>query len=264
VHASSSGLGWNPLHAVRRAAGGVAHGVSKGARGVEHGAVKVGKFAVKAALAPAEFSLYLTKAATRLALRPVTSRIRTLENRRANKIAWDARKSRTPTPAERSQAKAWTKAKLRHELPHGPLLALLAGAPSVSPAELGQFGMSTNLGIAPAVIAALIPVFIALMNSMLRSFSKSGEAPIMIGPDGRPIIPPGMDVTMPDPAAEAAVNAGDDGPAGGPDDGSGGAPGDGMVPGGPVNKNHVLLFGGIVLAIVVVSMATKKKPAAKK
>ena len=178
-----TGFGWNPLHAVKNLAKKTEHGVVTAGKDVGKGAVFVVK---KTVLLPTQFAVEITKAATRLALRPVTSRIRTLENRRANKIAWDARKSRTPTPSERAQAKSWTKSKLKGQLPHGPLLALLAGAPAVHPAELGQFGMSTNLGIAPAVIAALIPVFIALMNSMLKSFSKSGEAPVAIGPNGMP------------------------------------------------------------------------------
>ena len=252
--------------------------VKKAASGVAHVAVTAGKdvgkgtkFVVeKTVLLPTEFAVKITEAATRLALRPVTSRIHTLTNRRANKIAWDARKSRTPTPAERAQAKSWTKSQLNKKLPHGPLLALLAGAPAPQP-ELGAFGMSTNLGIAPAVIAALIPVFMALMNAMLKSFSRSGEAPVAIGPNGQIVLPPGVDPTMPDAAVQAAVDAGADGPTG-PDGGPGGdmvpgGHGDGMVPGGPVKKSPVLLFAGVAIAVVAVAMLMKpsgSKPAAKK
>jgi hypothetical protein len=262
-----SGLGWNPLHSIKKAASGVAHVATTAGKDVGKGAVFVVK---KTVLLPTEFAVEITKAATRLALRPVTSRIRTLENRRANKIAWDARKSRTPTPAERAQAKSWTKSKLNHELPHGPLLALLAGAPAPQP-ELGQFGMSTNLGIAPAVIAALIPVFMALMNSMLSKLSRSGEAPVAIGPNGQIIVPPGMDPTMPDAAAQAAVDAGADGPTG-PDGGPGG-PGD-MMPGGggpggggggAPGKSNLMLFGGLAVAgVLVIMLMSGSKPAAKK
>lgn len=274
------GFSLNPIHAIKKAASGVAHVTASAAKATEHGvvtagkdvgkgAVKVGKVVGKVALLPAEFALKITEAATRLALRPVTSRIRTLENRRANKIAWDARKSKTPTPAERAQAKSWTKSQLKKKLPHGPLLALLAGAPPVTPAQLGAFGMSTNLGIAPAVIAALIPVFMALMNEMLKSFSKSGEAPVAIGPNGQILLPPGMDPTMPDPAAQAAVDAGADGPtdgdaaavAAGGGDGSGDSGGGGGHGGGG-SKPNMLLIGGAIAAVVVVAMLMKK-PAAK-
>lgn len=259
MHTGQTGLGFNPFHAVKNIAKKAEHGVAVSARATGHGIEKGAKVVGKVALAPAEFALKISEAATRLALRPVTSRIRTLENRRANKIAWDARKSKTPTPTERAQAKSWTKSQLKKKLPHGPLLALLAGAPPVSTAQLGAFGMSANLGIAPAVIAALIPVFMALMNEMLRSFSKSGEAPVAIGPNGQILLPPGMDPTMPDPAAQAAVDAGADGPTPGGDDGSGGemGPGGGGGDGGG-GKPNMLLIGGGIAAVVVVLMLMKK------
>ncbi|HEV3059591.1 MAG TPA: hypothetical protein VGY48_15180 [Vicinamibacterales bacterium] len=264
MHTSQTGLGFNPFHAVARAAKGVEHGVATGARAAGHGVVKVGKIVGKVALAPYEFSLELTKAATRLALRPVTSRVRTLEKRRAAKIAWDKRKSRTPTPAEKAEAKAWTKSQLRKQLPHGPLLAMLAG-PLPMPVDMGS--MSTNLGIAPAVIAALIPVFIALVNSMLHKFASNGQAPIAIGPNGQ-IITAGDPTAVPDAAADEGPPPGSDPnevaqdvAAAGGDDGSsdgGGA----TMPGG--KKGNLIMIGGLVIGVVLVASLFKSKPKSKK
>jgi hypothetical protein len=248
-----TGLGFNPLSTIKHAAQATGHGIATGARATGHVAAKGAKLTVRAALLPYEFGLKLTEAATRLALRPVTSRVRTLTNRRANKIAWDNRKSKTPTPAENAQAKSWTKSQLKKKLPHGPLLAMLAG-PLPMPTGLGSMG--TNLGIAPAVIAALIPVFIAILNAMLQQFSRSGEAPVAIGPDGQPIM--NVDPTMvPDAAA-------DDGPppgSGGPDTGETppGAEDAVMAPGGPVKKGNVVLIGGVIVGVVVLAMLMGKK-----
>ncbi len=244
-------LGFNPLHAVRSAA-----------RGVEHGAVKASKGAYyltkQSILIPTKFAVEITKAGTRLALRPVTSRVRTLVNRRANKIAWDKRKSRTPTPAEHAEAKAWTKARLNKQLPHGPLIAMLAG-PLPMPSDLGSMG--TNLGVAPAVVAALIPVFMALMNNLLSKFSRSGEAPVQIGPHGE-IIQAGDPTAVPDAAADQGPP-----PGGGPDmpdtgETPPGAPDQVMAPGGPVKKGNIMLIGGLIVGAVVLSMVLK--PSAKK
>lgn len=290
---SQSGLGWNPIHAIAkvaktavkapvsivkavtvtpitataRAASQVAHGNIKAAFKTTVMAPVSSVKAVASAtkdtiLIPTVFAAELTKAATLLALRPVTSRIRTLENRRAAKIAWDKRKSKVVTPADRAEAKSWTKSKLNKELPHGPLLAFLAGSTATN---LGAPPMSTELGIAPAVIAALVPVFIAVMNALLTRLSKSGEAPVSIGPNGQPILPPGMDPTQPDPNAEAAAAAeaaqgAPDGPpdAGGAPGGDAGGGGGGMSPHGG-KPNNTMLVGGAAVGLVLLFLLFKPK-----
>lgn len=274
MHTSQTGLGFNPFHTITKAAKGVAHattsaakatghGVAVGARATGHGVVKVAKTVEHGAIKAGEFAVAITLAPIRLALRPVTSRVRTLTNRRANKIAWDKRKSKTPTPAEKAQAKAWTKSQLKKKLPHGPLLAMLAG-PLPMPTGLGA--MSTNLGVAPAVIVALVPVFIEILNALLKSFARSGEAPVQIGPNGQPLMP--VDPTVvPDAAADegpppgadagAMVPGGDDAAAAADDGGGGGG-----MPGG--KKGNLIVIGGLVVGFILVASLFKKKPASKK
>lgn len=267
---SQSGLGFNPLHAVAKVAKGAGNlavkSVTVPTKLAVKGTVKVAKVAEtgvkKSIMIPTQFAYEITKATTKFALRPVTSRIKTLENRRAAKIAWDKRKSKIVTPADRAEAKSWTKAKLNKELPHGPLLALLAGSPAMN---LGAPPMATELGVAPAVIAALVPVFIAVLNALLTRLSKSGEAPVSIGPNGQPMTPPGYDPTMPDPNADAAAaaEAAQGAPDGPPDAGgvpggdAGGGGGGAMSHGG--KPNNTMFIGGAAVGLVLLFLLFKPK-----
>ena len=261
-----TGLGFNPFHAITHAASAAGRGIATGARATGRGVVHVAKTVEHGALSVGNFAKMIALAPVRLALRPVTSRVRTLEKRRAVKIAWDKRKSKVPTPAEKAEAKSWTKSKLRSQLPHGPLLAMLAG-PLPMPIEMGA--MSTNLGIAPAVIAALVPVFIALLNELLRKFSSNGEAPIAIGPNGQ-IVTAGDPTAVPDAAADEGPPPGSDteaqaaaaaADAGGGDDASGDGGAGAMVPGG--KKGNLIMIGGLVVGVILVASLFKSKPSKK-
>ncbi len=254
-------LGFSITHALKR----VGHGVVHAASTVEHGAVSAAKAAGKVALLPAKEVIHVVHAALALAFRPVTRRIQTLENRRAAKIAFDKRKATVPTPAERAEAKNWTKNKLKGEGPQGRVLALFAGPPPFIPYN-PRAGL---LGQDPATVSAMaaaIPAFISLMEKALGKFSKSGEAPAKPG-----------DAPAADPAADAAASAAAAGGDAGADAGGDAAGGDAsadagggggkhkggggkmMLPGiGAVPKTAVYVGGGI-LALVLLVALTKKK-----
>lgn len=160
------GFSFNPIRHIRRAAGGVAHVAKKVGGGAISVGKKVGGTALKVAVLPA---YYVTKYAADLALRPVRSRINTLVGRRAAKIAWDRRRSKQPTGAEHNEARNWAKARFKSQGPHGHLLALLAG-----PTLQGQLG---DFGVAPAVVAAAVPILVSIATGMIKKYAGTGEAP---------------------------------------------------------------------------------------
>jgi hypothetical protein len=173
----------------------LARGVGKVAKGAAKGVVKLHtvplKYTVKAVKKVGQGALWL-------ATKPIRSRINVMVNRRATKLAFDRRRTKTPTAAERGEARAWAKKKLAAKGPHGKLIALLAGGPS--PVDLlgaPVFGMSVSaggLGIDPATLTAItasIPVFVALVNTVINATSKSGEAPAnpAAAPEAQPQAP---------------------------------------------------------------------------
>ena len=237
----------SPFRAVARAGKATGHGIAVGARATAHGAIAVGKIALK----PAEWLVHA-------AMTPVRNKVHTLRDRRANKLAWDKRKSRTPNAAERAEAASWTKAKLKGVGPHGKVLALFAGPPI---ALLGGYESEMRLGdpATASLVAASIPVFLAIMNALLTKTSKSGEAPANIGPGGQPMqerpnAPGTVDMT---PVQEAAQSAAEDAAAMAENPSSGG----GMrLPGvGPVKRSHLLVGAAVVGGIVLVVLLTRKK-----
>jgi hypothetical protein len=116
----------------------------------------------------------VSKAAFRLATKPLKVRVDTLVTRRAKKLAWDRRKSKQkPTPAEFVEARAWVKAKLRAKGPHGKLLAVFAG-PEVSLLGGGELGVVDP--VTQAILAS-IPVLLTAITTIMVSMNKSGEAP---------------------------------------------------------------------------------------
>ena len=272
VQTAPLGFSLNPLHYVKKAAHDVAHPIStvkSAAKTVGHGirhplntVEGAAKAAAHVALLPVKEVLHVVNAALKLAFRPVTNRIHTLENRRAAKIAFDKRKSTTPTPAERAEAKSWTKSKLKSEGPHGRVLALFAGPPPRMPLvpEVGMLGQDPAT---VSIVAASIPVFMALMNAVLKKFSKSGEAPAhpgdVPGGDAAAAAAASSAVAAGGEAAEAAIDAG----AGGDDDGGAGGGGGAMVklPGGTMVKKKTLMIGGAVfggLVLILLLMPSKK------
>lgn len=247
-----NGLGFslNPLHYVKKAAHDVVHPLdtAKGAANAVGHAIKTG------VIKPFEWVASKVTA-------PIRDRVHKLRDRRAKKIAWDSRKSTTPTPAEQAQAKAWTKAHLKKQGPHGEVLQLFAG---VDPGFLGIAGFgAAQLGdpVTLSIIAASIPVFMALMNSVLKKANASGEAPANPAAGGgaaAPAAPGTVDLT---PAQDAAAAAGgDDGSdgdaAGGGKHGHGGG-GGGKLLGMP--KKYVIIGGAVLGGVLVLSLLTSKK-----
>lgn len=277
------GFSLNPIHYVKKAAHAVVHPIStvkSAAKTVAHdvthpistakGAVMdVGHTAKGAAVAVGHavktgiikpFEWVASKVTA-----PIRNRVHTLRNRRAAKLAWDSRKSKTPNAAEQSQAKAWTKSHLKHQGPQGYLLALFAGSEAIAGygAGLGysaQFGDPATISL----IAASIPVFMALMNSVLKKADKSGEAPANPGADAAAIVssgsaspPAGADAGGADVGADAGgadASAADDGGGGG--DGGAGAIAKKMG----ISKKQLMIGGGVIggLLLLVLLMPSKK------
>lgn len=129
---------------------------------------KVGKGVLKVAKVAAMPVAFVSVAAFKLATKPIRSKLSTLKKRRALKLAWDRRRSTTPTPAENAEARTWAKASLRRKGPHGVILATLAGDDAL-------FGDA--LGIAPAAIVAAAPVLLKVLDLAMKSFAKEGSAP---------------------------------------------------------------------------------------
>lgn len=232
------------------------------------------KVVYKASVLPLQYTLIKpTQWLADKATKPIRNRVQTIVNRRAAKIAMDKRHSTTPTPAEKAEAKAWTKHKLTYDgpggipTPHGKILALFAGSEYHVPTytQMGQ------LGVAPAVIAAAVPVFVALANAMISKYAKSGEAPANPQADQYtsstdPVAPGTVDLqpvqNMVDEAtASANQDAGGSGmePGMPSDDGSGGSAvkRGGGLPGG-ISKNHLLIGAAVIGGVVLIATLTKK------
>jgi hypothetical protein len=145
------------------------------------------KTIAKVALAPVAIpGAIVAKKAFQLLTRPLRKNINKLKHRRALKLAWDKRKSTTPTQPERQEAKTWAKSKLKSKGPHGYLLSLLAGPPD---AAMSQLGLSANFGATgaeEAAIAASIPILIKMLQELMQSLIKSGEirAVVQAGAEG--------------------------------------------------------------------------------
>jgi hypothetical protein len=131
-------------------------------RKVGRGALKVGKIVTTPG-----------RLAFKFATTPIRNRVNTLVTRRARKLAWDRRRSKTPTQAENVEARAWTKRHLQSQGPSGRLLAFFAGAMDPSAVLLGNFGQ----GWEEAVMAS-IPVLVALIAKIMVDAAKSGAAPV--------------------------------------------------------------------------------------
>jgi len=243
-------------------------GIATGARVTGRAAVATGKVAGKGAIiagkvafAPALLTMKASQWLANQAMTPVKNKVHTLRDRRANKLAWDKRKSRTPNAAEKAEAKAWTQAKLKSQGPHGQVLALFAGPPM---RMLNEYESAMQLGevVTAATITASIPVFLAILNALLNKTSRSGEAPANIGPDGQPMPQQGPDapgtVDM-TPVQEAAQAMAEDAAAESGVEASGG--GALMrVPGvGPVQRSHLMLGAAVVGGVLLLMMLTRKK-----
>lgn len=244
---------------VGKAGYGVTKKVAKtGVHVAKTGVKAVGKGLKYAIVAPA---LWLASKATA----PVRNRVHKLRNRRAAKLAWDRRKSKTPNAAENAEAKSWTKSHLKGKGPHGQVLALFAGAPD--DVLLGSYEpYAGQLGMDPAtatVIASSIPIFMALMNKVLGQASASGEAPANPQADAAAdasaaaetaAAPGEIDVG---PAQEAAADAAQAAQEAVQD-----AVEPGMVrlPGGiRAKKSHLMIGGAVVGGLVLISLLMPKK-----
>ncbi len=243
-------------HAASSAGQAVGHGVATGARATGRGAVAAGKVAGKGAIiagkvafAPALLTMKASQWLANQAMTPVKNKVHTLRDRRANKLAWDKRKSRTPNAAERAEAKSWTQAKLKSQGPQGLVLALFAGPPSPMFGEV----------VTAATITASIPVFLAIMNALLNKTSRSGEAPASIGPDGQPMPQQGPDqpgtVDM-TPVQEAAQAMAEDAAA---ESGAGGGAMVRMPGGASVQRSHLMLGAAVIGGILLITLITRKK-----
>ena len=266
MYIQAAPLGFSFTHALKR----VGHGVSHAAHSAEHGVVSASKAAAHVAMLPAKEVVHAVNAVMKLAFRPITNRIHTLQNRRAGKIAFDKRKSTTPTPAEHAEAKTWTKNKLKSQGPQGKLLALFAGPPPAMP----LWPTAGMLGQDPAtvsIIAASIPVFKELMNKILGKAAASGEAPAKPG-DAPADSDPAADAAATQQAAsgggDAAAAGGDgsdgtDAGSGGDGTGKGKGKGDGagaLAKRLGVSKKQLMIGGAVVggLVLLVLLMPSKK------
>jgi hypothetical protein len=250
-------------------------------KGVLPGVDQAGRLAMKAHEIPTRLAIKQTKVTAGLiktglsktALRPVVSKINTLKTRRARKIAWDRRKSTTPTAAEHAEARSWTKSYLtRQTPPFGFMLAQLAGPFAEETTMMyGSFGAFGEPISAAAVIAA-IPVLLSIIAIVLQQTSRSGEAPINPA-TGQPVTP----AEQAQAAAEAGAAAAAAVPQGEVDmtqlqdevetaataaEATAAAGGGGKGPGG-IKSSHLLIGGGIGVALIVVMMLTRGGAKAK-
>jgi len=252
------GFSLNPLHYVKKAAVATGHGVSRGAHAVGHGAVSaanaVGHGIKVGIIKPFEWVASKVTA-------PIRNRVHQLRDRRAGKLAWDRRKSKTPNASERAEAKAWTKNHLKKQGPHGEILQLFAGS---TPMLLGG-GVALGDPVTISLIAASVPVFMALMNTVLKKANNSGEAPAnpAAGGSGKggapgPAAPGTVDLTPVQDAAAAAAG----GDAGGGDAAGGGGKGKHGGGGGQIlgmPKKYVMIGGAVLGGVLVLSLLTSKK-----
>lgn len=229
------------------------------------GAVVAGKAVYKAHAIPTKWLLvkptvWLTEKATA----PVKSRVQKIVSRRARKLAWDRRKSKTPTPAEHSEARTWTRNRLlalTPIVPAAPLLAVFAGAPV----------LDSQLGANPYVIAA-VPVLMAAAAAILSQLSKSGEAPENPeggggalapppppGADGGPPPQPGeVDLTPVQDQAAMAMDQGAEAMQQAADQAAGRQRVGGMrLPAG-VKRSHLMIGGVLVVGLLALTMLKPK------
>lgn len=244
------GFSLNPFHYVKKAATTVAHDVRHPISTAKGAAEAVGHAIKTGIIKP--FEWVASKATA-----PIRNRVHQLRDRRARKLAWDNRKSTTPTPAENAQAKSWTKSHLKQQGPHGEILQLFAGS---SPMLLGAATLGDPVTL--SLIAASIPVFMALMNKVLHKADASGQAPADPTKGGAaasaPAAPGTVDLTPAQDAAAAAGGGGDGG--GGADAGGGGGKhggGGGKLLGMP--KKYVIIGGAVLGGVLVLSLLTGKK-----
>lgn len=247
--AGAFGFSLNPLHYVKKAAHDVVHPLdtAKGAANAVGHAIKTG------VIKPFEWVASKVTA-------PIRNRVHKLRDRRAAKLAWDRRKSKTPNAAEKAEAKSWTKSHLKAQGPHGEVLQLFAG---VDTSFLGIAGFgAVQLGDPATIslIAASIPVFMALMNAVLKKADASGQAPAdptKGGGGAAPAAPGTVDLTPAQDAAAAAAGGGDES---GGDSSSGGG---GHGGGGPklfgMPRKYVIIGGAVLGGVVVLSLLTNKK-----
>lgn len=245
-----SQLGFSITKPFKHVARTVAHGTASVAKSTAHVAKKVASPAVALAVLPAvELNKIVVGPVVKRALKPVTNRINTLKDRRAKKLAWDRRKSPTPTPAEHAESKSWAKNKLRGETPpFGLMLSLLAGPLIVdeSAPQMHQLGEP-----ATASVLASIPALIALMNTILARNAKSGEAPASTGggaptaAGGRAAASPGGDPN--DTPSDAAQNEGNSGATI-------------NLPGvGHVRRTYVMIGGAVLGGVLLLVLLAHKK-----
>lgn len=240
------GISLNPFHYAKKGVEAAGHGVATGARYAGRGLKKVALTAVK----PFE---WLGSKITA----PVRNRVHTLRNRRAHKLAFDKRKATTPNAAESAEAKSWTKQHLKSQGPQGKILALFAGS-APDAVLLGAYEPYVNQLGDPAtlsVIAASVPVFMALMDRILGHANQSGEAPANPAADAEAAVsaPPGsVDLTPVQDAAADATQAAQDAV-----DEAGGMV---KLPGGiKVKKKHLMIGGAVIGGVVLLSLLLPKK-----
>jgi hypothetical protein len=284
-------FGFNPLSSVKKAvkktarvtgnvvktsASATKKGVVTSARAVGTGAKATGhvvkKYGVKAAVIAAFPAVVLTKAiaapALRAATTPIRRKIDVLKDRRAKKIAWDKRKSKEPTQAERNEARAWAKNYLKHSKPpFGLMLSALAGSPSSSLGDSEPYVAVLGEPVSATIIAS-IPVLLALITAILNKASSSGEAPGEleqvpggVGPDGLPLnMDAGMDQGVSDMApVQAAAEEMQAAASEAQSQVENGGPGGEMsaIPG--VKRSHLMLGGIVVAGLLAVVLITRKK-----
>lgn len=258
------GFSLNPIKALKK----VGHGVAVGARATGHGVVATGKFVKKHGVEAIELAVLPVLALNKLvtgpilkrALAPVKARVTTLKERRAKKIAWDRRKSTTPTAAERDEARQWTKNSVKGEIPFGPLLSALAGTP---PMFAGYHEPPDTFGepVTIATILSSIPVLLAIMSHIMGKAAASGEAPAQIAADTQAAAAQVQAIANQAQAQAAADAAGGDPGGGGSDDG-GGSGGGGLLPHGLGKQSHLLMTVAVVGGIGIVAyllLSGKKK-----
>ena len=267
--AGDLGFSLNPFHYVKKAAVAAGHGVAKGARVVGHETSVVAHAVGHGATAAADAVGHGIKAgiikpfewvASKVTA-PIRNRVHKLRDRRAAKLAWDRRKSTTPNAQEKAEAKSWTKSHLKSQGPHGEVLQLFAGP---MPMLLGGGGVALGDPATISLIAASIPVFMALMNKVLNHANASGEAPADPTKGGAPggAPPPGApgaDAGGPDATAAGggADAGGDDSGASGGGGGKHGRGGGAMILGMP--KKYVIIGGAVLGGVLVLSLLTSKK-----
>jgi hypothetical protein len=171
----------DPTKMVAKSAVGVAKSSAAVGTNIARGRFKeAAKSAGRVALAPARLAVDTTKhaaktgyavskAVTNVALKPLRTRLNTLKDRRAKKIAFDKRRSTVPTVAERAQARKDVKAYLSAKGPHGKMLSYLAG-----PDYYDGLGV---VGYDDAAIAAVATALTASLVKMIGDAAKSKFAP---------------------------------------------------------------------------------------